>query len=146
MAGDATCRVKGVLIEIGLREENKSLDLQKANKILQFWKYLGNSIDMFAFIENSMLECEPDICPTPIDEELLNNLLREMDKVCGLLKKPEDLLPLTPEDIEAMALSIGNKILQDAGMGDSKLDPDDHAAIVPEKTRLKDLLNETLCV
>ena len=142
LAGDATCRVKGVLIEIGLREENKSLDLQKANKILQFWKYLGNSIDMFAFIENSMLECEPDICPTPIDEELLNNLLREMDKVCGLLKKPEDLLPLTPEDIEAMALSIGNKILQDAGMGDSKLDPDDHAAIVPEKTRLKDLLNE----
>ena len=80
LAGDASCRVKGVLIEIGMREENKSLDLQKANKILQFWKYLGNSIDMFAFIENSMLECEPDICPTPIDEELLNNLLKEMDK------------------------------------------------------------------
>jgi hypothetical protein len=142
LAGDAPCRVKGVLIEIGMREENKSLDLQKANKILQFWKYLGNSVDMFAFIENSMLECEPDICPTPIDEELLNNLLKEMDKVCGLLKKPEDLLPLKPEDVEAMAISIGNKILQDSGNGDSKLDPDDNAAIVPEKTRLKQKLNE----
>jgi hypothetical protein len=142
LAGDASCYVKGILITIGKQEKYKSLQLHTTGKILQFWKYLGNNMDIFSFIENSKLDCTPDICPTPIDEELLNQLLAEMDKVCSLMKKPEDLLPITPEDIKAMTLAIGNKMLQDAGYGDSKLDPKDRDAIIPSKTRLTSVLSK----
>jgi len=142
LAGDASCYVKGILITIGKQEKYKSLQLYTTGKILQFWKHLGNNMDIFSFIESSKLDCTPDICPTPIDEELLNQLLAEMDKVCSLMKKPEDLLPITPEDIKAMSLAIGNKMLQDAGFGDSKLDPNDEGAIIPSKTRLTKALSE----
>ena len=142
LAGDASCYVKGILITIGKQEKYKSLQLHTTGKILQFWKYLGNNMDIFSFIENSKLDCTPDICPTLVDEELLNQLLAEMDKVCNLMKKPEDLLPITPENIKAMALAIANKALQDAGHGDSKLDLLFKDAIIPSKTRLTSVLSK----
>ena len=143
LAGSATCRVKGILIKIGKQGDYPSLGLVESAKILQFWQFLGNNIDMFAFIEKSKIECEPQVCPDPLSEELLRQLFESMNKACELMRQPETLAPLSQKDIEMMAIGIGNNILsQHPKTGDAQLDKDNNANIIPSKTRDRKALSE----
>jgi len=141
LAGSATCRVKGVLIKIGKQGDYPSLGLVEPAKILQFWQFLGNNINMFEFIESSKIECEPQVCPAPLSEELLKQLFDSINKACELMRQPETLSPLSQEDIESLAIGIGNNILKDAGL-DSTLDKGNKENIIPSKTRDRKDLSE----
>jgi hypothetical protein len=141
LAGSATCPVKGVLLEIGKREEYQNLELTDTRKILQFWQYLGNNINMFEFIEQSKIDCSPQVCPKPIEEQMLKSLMEEMNKACALMKEPELLLPFGQDEIKALALDVGNQMLANSGFG-GQLSESDPSQLIPEKEYLMMVLND----
>jgi len=132
LAGSANCPVKGVLLEVGKREEYQNLELTDTRKILQFWQYLGNNINMFEFIEQSKIDCSPQVCPKPIEEQMLMNLMEEMNKACALMKEPELLLPFGQDELKALAIDVGNQMLANSGFG-GQLSESEPGNIIPEE-------------
>jgi len=141
LAGSANCPVKGVLLEVGKREEYQNLELTDTRKILQFWQYLGNNINMFEFIEQSKIDCSPQVCPKPIEEQMLMNLMEEMNKACALMKEPELLLPFGQDELKALAIDVGNQMLTNSGF-DGQLSEDDPSQLIGDKEYLKMVLND----
>tara|TARA_B100001123_G_scaffold63459_1_gene69698 strand:+ start:4701 stop:7787 length:3087 start_codon:yes stop_codon:yes gene_type:complete len=143
LTGDASCDVRMQLIKIGRASEGfidytinppdkyQSLELDEEERILKFWKYLGDHMNVFAFIEDSKAACYPDVCPPQIQDKMLNDIVDQMNTICELLKTPEKLLPLDADDLERMALDIANQLLPDG----SKLDRNDPSAILTPESR-----------
>ena len=119
LAGSAGCRAMGEMIKVGKRTHNQSLGLKEEKTIKPFWAFLGDHVDIFAYLKQSQADCEPYICPPEYDEELLDKYKEGISGICALLQKPENLLG--DIDPEKLAIDIANSIFKDQGM-DSKLD------------------------
>ena len=138
LAGASTCRAMGEMIRVGIRTHNEPLGLKEEKAIRAFWIFIGDHVDVFAYINASKADCEPYICPPEFDEELLNKYKDGIAGICELMKKPEDLLG--DLDPEKLALALANNVLKDHGLP-GKLDKCNPSLLFGEESFKKKVLN-----
>ena len=152
LTGNASCALRAALIKAGhppnstlfdpaVGDKYQSLNLYTEERILRFWKYLGDHMSVFAFIEESKADCYPNVCPA--DDVLLNRLVDQMNTICELLKTPERLLPLDEDGLEKIALEMANQVLSDHPSTKDegcKMDNNNHGAILGKDVpKMRDL-------